>query len=78
MRRGPRAVKPLVPRGRALRVDRPLLHVASRNDESVTPAADEQEHQMRPDDDTIPDPPEPHEDAHLEATYDDRYELEEN
>ena len=32
---------------------------------------------MRPDD-TIPDPPEPAEDAHLEATYDDRYDLEEN
>jgi hypothetical protein len=33
---------------------------------------------MRPDNDTILNPPEPAPDAHLEADFDDRCELEEN
>ena len=77
-RHGPRAVKPLVPRGRALRVDRPLPTSLPRNDEPATSADNQQEHHMRPENDTIPNPPDPAPDAHLEADFDDRHDLEED
>lgn len=72
---GPQSVKPLVPRGRALRVDGPLPHVASRTDEPAHPGGQRQEHPMHEPDNPIPAMPEPTPDDHLEADYDDRHEL---